>query len=556
MLCPTCRRQLAHGAGACTTCGELAPGAEASLELVLHEGTRVPVLDTMTIGRAPGNTITLHDPSVSRVHARIVVGGDGARLEDCSTHGTFLDGRAVARPERLREGAVIELGDTELRVECPRKESEAGRTVVVRPGLSLVVPAVGAGEVAAAPGFGMRPRLRSGWALKRLEAAEGDRRYVLKDLRAGAFVRMGAAEAALFELLDGQATLPELIAEAERRFGPAGPHRLAGLLADLGERGLLAGVEAGTPAEGAPGRLQRLVAPRELTVQGVGEAFERLYRMGGFLFFTRPGRAVVGSLAVVGLLAFAYLVGSGRGTPFVVSGQLGLGGLVFLVGRFATTALHELAHGLTIVSFGRQVHRAGFKLLLVFPYVFVDTSDSWFEPRRRRLAISAAGPVCDLALGGAFAALALLLGSGGVRDACFQLAFAGYVGAFLNLNPFLDRDGYHLMVDLLREPGLRRRSREALARRLAGRARGGEGDRVERIYAIAALGWSVLGACFAILVSLRYYDRLVAIAPREVVWTVLAAFYLLMFVPVIVAVGRPLLERRRASGGSGDGGPT
>ena len=34
-------------------------------------------------------------------------------------------------------------------------------------------------------------------------------------------------------------------------------------------------------------------------------------------------------------------------TPFVVASKVGLGGLVFLLGRFVVVAVHELAHGLT-----------------------------------------------------------------------------------------------------------------------------------------------------------------------------------------------------------------
>ena len=57
-----------------------------------------------------------------------------------------------------------------------------------------------------------------------------------------------------------------------------------------------------------------------------------------------------------------------------------------------------------------------------------------------------------------------------MRDVFFQLAFAGYVGAFFNLNPFIDRDGYHILVDYLREPGLRKRAKDQFSRRLRGKA--------------------------------------------------------------------------------------
>ena len=55
---------------------------------------------------------------------------------------------------------------------------------------------------------------------------------------------MGDDEAAVFRQLDGHHALPELITDAEARFGPGGATRLARLLADLGERGLLEGWRA------------------------------------------------------------------------------------------------------------------------------------------------------------------------------------------------------------------------------------------------------------------------------------------------------------------------
>ena len=132
--------------------------------------------------------------------------------------------------------------------------------------------------------------------------------------------------------------------------------------------------------------------------------------------------------------------------------------------------MHETAHGLAMASFGRRIHRAGFKLVVIFPYAFVDTSEAWFEPRNRRIAISAAGPVSDFALGGIFSILCVFV-EGTTRDVFFQLAFAGYVGAFFNLNPFIDRDGYHILVDYLREPGLRKRAKDQFSRRLSGKGR-------------------------------------------------------------------------------------
>jgi putative peptide zinc metalloprotease protein len=541
MLCPACRRQLERGASWCGACGAPIAGAAAPLELVLADLTRVPLVADVTLGRAPGSTVVLSDPSVSRVHARISAGnGEGALLEDAgSSHGTYVDGVRVTGPVPLHDGAKIRLGDSELAVERRRDGAEAGRTLVVRPGATALVPAMP----------GMHPRVRSGYALKRLDASEGSRRWILRDLESGTFLRLSDSDAQLFEQLDGTHSLSELVSDAEARFGATGPARLARLLADLGERGFLVGVEsaaAGTIEE--PQSLaRRLMRPRSKSWSGVGRIVDAVYRGGGWVLVTRPALIVLGVLAVAGIGVFAYLVAGRYGTPFVVARKIGLGGLVFLLGRFAVVVVHEFAHGLVMASYGRRIDRAGVKLLAIFPYAFVDTSEAWFEPRRRRIAVSAAGPASDFTLGAIFAICCLALDPGTVRDIFFQLAFAAYVGACFNLNPFLDRDGYHILVDVLREPGLRRRAREQFARRLAGRPSTGDSPVLAR-YSLFGLGWSVLAALFAIGMTLHYRVVLEAVAPEEwIVWVVMATVWIAVFVPVLVVIGRPLAERFRGA---------
>ena len=207
---------------------------------------------------------------------------------------------------------------------------------------------------------------------------------------------------------------------------------------------------------------------------------------------------------MAGLGIFGYLIVGRYGTPFVVASKFGLGGLVFLAGRFFVVAVHECAHGMAMASFGRRVERAGLKLLFIFPYAFVDTSEAWFEPRHRRIAISAAGPASDFSLGAVFSLCCLLFPDGTVRDIFFNLAFAAYVGAFFNLNPFIDRDGYQILVDVLREPGLRRRAKAQFSRRLSGEKNDETDSPVLARYGIFGLVWSAVFAFCAIGMTLRY----------------------------------------------------
>jgi putative peptide zinc metalloprotease protein len=502
------------------------------LEIVLPDHSRLALADDeVTIGRSADNTVRLADPSVSRVHARISATGGDAVLEDAgSSYGTWLDGHRIQAPTPLRAGARIRLGNLELVVDRPRDDDEAGPTIIVP-------------EATAATRFGQRPQLRSGYSLKRLEVGEGSRRWVLKNTRSGRLVRLSDADAELFALLDGTRSLAELVREAERRLGAGGPARLTLLLASLGERGFLAGAADDEP-EPTAGRLRRLTTARQIAWQGAAALFDRLYRGGGHLLVGRPALLPVGALAVAGASVFAYLVVGRYGTPFVVASKVGIGGIVFVFGRLAVAAVHETAHGLVMASFGRRVREAGLKVVLIFPYVYVDTSDAWFEPRRRRIAVSAAGPISDLCLGALFALCCLTAGAGAIRDVFFQLAFGAYVGAFFNLNPLVERDGYHILVDVLREPSLRRRARSQFRRRIA-EGRQASDSAVLLRYSLFGLAWSALGATVAVAMSLRYEPGYAQLAPAPVVWTVLCALWVLLFVPVLAAVGPPLVDRWR-----------
>ena len=213
MLCKSCRRQISRSDSVCGACGAPIAG-RAPLELVVGDGRRIPLsAGPLSIGRGTDNLIRIESETVSRHHARILVKAGRPSVEDAgSTYGTFVDGQKVAGRRALRDGDVVRLGDVELHIEVRRDERDEGRTVVFGaiPGLP--------DEDGAALRF---PRLRAGTKLKRLEADEGDLRFVLRGPD-GHFVRLTAGDAELLQLLDGRTSLASLITAAAGRFGPDG----------------------------------------------------------------------------------------------------------------------------------------------------------------------------------------------------------------------------------------------------------------------------------------------------------------------------------------------
>ena len=73
----------------------------------------------LTIGRAEDNTLALPgDEFASGHHARIESQRDGVWIPDLgSTNGTFVNGARLDGRHKLREGDVVQIGDTELRFE-------------------------------------------------------------------------------------------------------------------------------------------------------------------------------------------------------------------------------------------------------------------------------------------------------------------------------------------------------------------------------------------------------------------------------------------------------
>ena len=93
------------------------------MRLVIEDeaGTRsiVPFAgEPIVVGRAPeGVTFRLTDRNVSRRHARFVLQNGSIFVEDLgSLLGTRVNGERIAAKRRLREGDLVQIGDSDLAV--------------------------------------------------------------------------------------------------------------------------------------------------------------------------------------------------------------------------------------------------------------------------------------------------------------------------------------------------------------------------------------------------------------------------------------------------------
>jgi hypothetical protein len=97
------------------------PDIEVSARITTQQGTReLPLIfkpggKRLNVGRASDNELSLNDPSVSKIHAALLMTGEGTLLvaDTGSTNGTYINGRRIAYGESrvIEDGDVVGFGD-------------------------------------------------------------------------------------------------------------------------------------------------------------------------------------------------------------------------------------------------------------------------------------------------------------------------------------------------------------------------------------------------------------------------------------------------------------
>lgn len=136
------------------------------------------------------------------------------------------------------------------------------------------------------------------------------------------------------------------------------------------------------------------------------------------------------------------------------------GMVIYILALALSKICHEFGHAYVAKAHGCKVPMFGVALMMGWPVLYTDTTDSWkIASRKKRLQIGAAGVAVELVI----ASLSLFLWSispeGSVKSALFLLSTTTWLmSIFVNFNPFMRFDGYYLMSDLLRVPNLESRS--------------------------------------------------------------------------------------------------
>jgi putative peptide zinc metalloprotease protein len=295
------------------------------------------------------------------------------------------------------------------------------------------------------------------------------RSFILKNTHTERFLIVSEPERFLWDQMDGQASVQEIATAYVLRYGQFDFELIPALIRKL-QRAQLLTLTSGSRLRRALARRRErrllhaaetaLTALERINVSSrrVHSFFERLYRWGGFLLFSRMALVAAVVLGVAGLVAGVRLwreagdIAAGLGARPVLA--ILTIKLLFLL----TLAGHQLVHGLALVHYGRRVREFGFTFLHGFvPTFYVDVTDIFMASQKARIVTAVSGTLVHLVLGSLWLILAARLPAG------FGQAFAATSGmvqwqAFVvALYPFcfIEMDGYHVLVDLLGVPTLK-----------------------------------------------------------------------------------------------------
>ena len=331
----------------------------------------------------------------------------------------------------------------------------------------------------------------------------GDTYYILHNPDKRSYLAIDEENYFLWEMMDGEHNLTDLVIAYYQRFGSLPLERLDTLIKQLEENHLIETRTKPTNPDTETGFIPLLTNladgtyQREFDWNQADKWFTRIYESIGHFFFTKAALFAFLLISVIGIICFIILEPTEEFQLLTFNELYGYGLLILILSGWIVLFWHEAGHGLACKFFGRKIHKAGMMFYYGMPTFFVDVSDMWMSGRTPRIMVSLAGPIVNVIIGGIISILAFVLPPSDYTKAMFQAAYIAYLIALLNLNPLLELDGYYCLMDLLEMPQLRQKSFDFLKTQLIPKLRSGTRfNREEKIYS----AYSVLSIVVTVLI--------------------------------------------------------
>jgi putative peptide zinc metalloprotease protein len=163
--------------------------------------------------------------------------------------------------------------------------------------------------------------------------------------------------------------------------------------------------------------------------------------------FTRTFRVIIIACGIVGLYLTTREWDAFMSTFLYFFNMEGL--VFYMLALFFLKIFHELGHAYVAARYGCHVTTMGVALLVMFPVLYTDTTDTWrLESRRQRILVGAAGMIAEIYIALLATFLWSFLPDGMLKSIAFVIATTSWImSVAINTNIFMRFDGYYILSD-------------------------------------------------------------------------------------------------------------
>ncbi len=305
-----------------------------------------------------------------------------------------------------------------------------------------------------------QPRLRPSFQLAAFVDRFGCPYWILRNPDGTSYLNLNSLEMFLVERMDGRASVAELTVAFLRVHRALGDQLLHALLLKLSANHFLEQPPPGLvePA-GAAAHWWSALWRSRIPLRDVDSLATRLYRWAGWIVMTRQFLlcSLLANGVGIGLFVFQVAHGSDRYLHLETFSGTEIAEVWLTLPLWMV--LHEGAHAVACKALGLEVGEAGVILGVGTLAPYVNTNAAWMAPPRQRMMVSLAGPYTNLTMAGLGSIASFVLSA---HPFWLRIAAYNYLLVLINANPWIESDGYLMLMDYMRIPGLRMRARRSM----------------------------------------------------------------------------------------------
>ena len=290
--------------------------------------------------------------------------------------------------------------------------------------------------------------------------ADGQKITTLKDSSTNKYLQLSEEGWFIWSQMNGTLTLAELTKLLHKEYSKANPDEVKRIVQQLVDADFAA-LDIKDTLPGATSMkeeqkasfIRRILSFRYF-FKKADKKFNKLYRIGGFIFYNKLSALVILLLTGAGFYAFYKTIH--KVTSHIANiHNLPLWLLVIIAVSMTCQLISPIAKGLAIKHFGREVPQFGIIWVLFGPIGFIDTSDMWLSSSKSQMKVSISGILANLLLATLFSFYAYY------TDSTFLMIFSCLCALFIyfqtlrSLNPMVDGDGYEFICFYLDNPDTR-----------------------------------------------------------------------------------------------------